>query len=260
MIEHSVPTTGRWFSPTEVRPEATLRLFLFPHAGSGASIYKDWPGLLPSNVSHQCVQLPGRQERRAEQTFTEMEPLVLALQDALYAELDDRPYALFGHCMGAQLAYRLALAIQRDGGRGPVLVGASGWAPEGFLTPTLEQAYMPEEDLLGWIRNLGSVPKEIMEDPQALSLIIPAMRADLAVVASYVDDGAVLSCPVVTYSGNADQLMTLGAMASWASRTPQYFGNCEFQGDHFYISDPENALAITSDLIRHIQRQIVATG
>lgn len=241
----------RWFQPAQVDPEATLRLFLFPHAGSGASIYNQWPGLLPRNVAHQCVQLPGRQDRRSEETFTEMEPLIEALRGAIDAELDDRPYAFFGHCMGAQLAYRLALMIEQDGGNGPAIVGASGWAPEGFLTPTLEQANMPEDQLLGWIKNLGSVPKEIMDDPGAMAMIIPAMRADLAVVASYVDDGAALRCPVVTYSGNSDQLMTPGAMGSWSTRTAQYMGNSEFHGDHFYINDPDHALAITTDLVRH---------
>ncbi|MBO3747423.1 thioesterase [Streptosporangiaceae bacterium NEAU-GS5] len=247
--------TSGWFQPAHVNPDARLRLFLFPHAGSGASIYGQWPALLPADVAHQCVQLPGRQERWAEETFTEMEPLVEALHAALDAELDGRPYAFFGHCMGAQIAYRLALAVEEAGGQGPVMVGASGWAPEGFLTPTLEQANMPEEDLLGWIRTLGSVPTEIMEDPRALALIIPAMRADLAVVASYADDGAKLRCPVATYSGRSDQLMTPGAMASWETRTPRYHGNCEFQGDHFYINVPDHALAITADLVRHIRRE-----
>jgi surfactin synthase thioesterase subunit len=119
---------------------------------------------------------------------------------------------------------------------------------------------MPEDELVGWIENLGSVPAEIMENPAALALIIPAMRADLAVVASYADDGARLRCPVVTYSGNADQLMTPGAMASWSTRTARYLGNSEFHGDHFYINDPEHALAITTDLVRHIRRQARPAG
>jgi surfactin synthase thioesterase subunit len=255
MTGHPLTAPPRWFQPAQTDPGAALRLFLFPHAGSGASIYNQWPALLPDTVGHQCVQLPGRQERRTETTFTQMQPLVEALHEALDAELDDRPYAFFGHCMGAQLAYRLALEIERDGGTGPVLIGASGWAPEGFLTPTLEQAYMPEDELVGWIRSMGSVPTEIVDDPQALALIIPAMRADLAVVASYADDGAKLHCPVVTYSGRSDPLMTAGAMASWSTRTSHYLGNSEFHGDHFYINVPEHALAITTDLVRHARRE-----
>nr|WP_184349701.1 thioesterase [Streptomyces olivoverticillatus] len=233
-----------------------MRLFLFPHAGSGASIYRDWPPLLPADITHQTVQLPGRQDRLGEAGFTEMEPLVEALCDAFVAEHDGRPYAFFGHCMGAQLAYRLTLALQERGEQTPLLIGASGWAPEGFLVVTAEQARMPEPELLGWIRSLGSVPKEIMDDPQALATVIPAMRADLEVVASYVDDGAAVRIPVVTYSGRSDQLMEAGAMDSWLPRTPDYLGNSEFQGDHFYIND--NALPITLDLTRHMRRLAAA--
>jgi surfactin synthase thioesterase subunit len=254
MTERSTSPSNLWFQPSEADPDSGLRLFLFPHAGSGASIYKEWPELLPGDIAHHCVQLPGRQDRSAEDMFTEMEPLVEALQDAITQELDDRPFAFFGHCMGAQLAYRLAVALEKSGRQGPVIVGVSGWAPKDFKTPTLEQAYMPIEELKEWIRELGSVPTEIMDDPKALEMIIPAMRADLAVVASYLDDGAPLSCPIVSYSGNKDQLMGPGAMASWTDRTSSYLGNSEFHGDHFYMNNIDNTIGVTSDLVRHIKR------
>jgi surfactin synthase thioesterase subunit len=260
MTTSATTSSNRWFQPAEADPDATLRLFLFPHAGSGASIYKDWPGLLPTDIAHHCVQLPGRQDRAAEESFTEMQPLVTALCEAIGAELDDRPYAFFGHCMGAQLAYRLALQLQQAGQAGPVLIGVSGWAPKDFRTPTLEQARMPVEELMDWIRALGSVPKEIMDDQKAMAMIIPAMRADLAVVASYQDDGGVLTCPVVAYSGRFDQLMLPGAMESWVPRTPRFLGNSEFPGDHFYMNDMDNAVAVTTDLLRHVRRLAAGRG
>src|SRR5258705_13037127 len=101
-------------------------------------IYRDWDGLLPPDIGHQIVRLPGREVRRNEQAFLEIEPLVEALYEAVVAELDDRPYAFFGHCLGAQLAYRVTVAIERDGGTPPLLVGASGWPPVGFSMTTME--------------------------------------------------------------------------------------------------------------------------
>lgn len=258
MTNQTRTASGRWFQPAQADPDAALRLFLFPHAGSGASIYKDWPSLLPADVAHHCVQLPGRQDRAGEKSFFEMTPLVATLHQAVTAELDDRPYAFFGHCMGAQIAYRLAIELQRAGATGPVLVGVSGWAPEGFRTPSLEQARMPVDELMEWIRTLGSVPKEIMEDPRAMAMIIPAMRADLEVVASYEDDEAVLTCPVVAFSGRDDQLMTPGAMESWRPRTPLFLGNSEFPGDHFYMNDIDHTIVVVTDLIRHLRRRAAA--
>ncbi|HWH01663.1 MAG TPA: alpha/beta fold hydrolase [Pilimelia sp.] len=257
MAAPSAPVASRWFAPEEVDPQATLRLFLFPHAGSGVTIYKEWDALLPPSVAHQCVQLPGRQHRLAEPAYTDMAALLDALYEVILAELDDRPYAFFGHCMGAQLAYRLTAMIEHGGGPGPVLVGASGWAPEGFLTPTMEHSRLPEADLKQWIVDLGSLPAEVYENPELLAMVIPTLRADLAVCATAVDDGARISCPVVSYSGRADPLMVSDAMPSWADRTTRYLGNSEFPGGHFYID--EHAQAVTADLTRHLRR-LVAPG
>jgi surfactin synthase thioesterase subunit len=242
----------RWFEPAEIEPDAALRLFLFPHAGSGVSIYKEWGSLLPPSIAHQCVQLPGRQQRLHEPAFTEMEPLLDALHEAVSAELDGRPYAFFGHCMGAQLAYRLAARLERDGQQAPVLVGASGWAPEGFRTPTMEHSRMPEPELRQWIVDLGSLPADVMHDEELLSIIIPILRADLAVCATAVDRGERVSCPIVSYGGRTDPLMFPDAMSSWPARTDTYLGTSEFPGGHFYIDN--HALAVTSDLTRHLQR------
>jgi surfactin synthase thioesterase subunit len=256
MSNPTMPGAGRWFEPAEIDPDAALRLFLFPHAGSGVSIYKEWDALLPRSVAHQCVQLPGRQQRLGEQAFTEMTPLLDTLCEAVAAELDDRPYAFFGHCMGAQIAYRLAAMLERDGQQTPVLIGASGWAPEGFRTPTLEHSRLPEAELRQWIVDLGSLPADVRHDEELLAIVIPALRADLAVCATAVDRGEKVCCPVVSYGGRTDPLMFPGAMASWTDRTASYLGNSEFPGGHFYIDD--HAQTVTSDLTRHLQRLVAA--
>ncbi|MGW3402309.1 thioesterase II family protein, partial [Streptomyces zhihengii] len=99
--------TGQWFHPVEPSPDASVRLFLLPHAGSGAIIYRDWEKLLPADIAAQAVTLPGRHNRRTETMYEDWDPLVEALHEAVLDELDDRPFAFFGHCLGAQLAFRL---------------------------------------------------------------------------------------------------------------------------------------------------------
>lgn len=245
---------GTWFQPAEVGSDASLRLLLFPHAGSGGTIYRNWGGLLPGEFAQQVVVLPGRERRLDETAFTAVDPLVEAVYDALLAELDDRPYALFGHCLGAQLAYRVAVCMERDGEPSPLLVGVSGWAPEGFQQATYEQSQMPEPEMITWMQTLGSFPAEVYSNPQMMAMVIPALRADLAVFSTYVDDAAPVGCPLVSYSGRSDPLMAPGAMASWKSRAHRYLGNREFPGDHFYIDTADHAVAVTADLARHLQR------
>ena len=118
MSDHVAATSqaGQWLHPVEPSPDAAIRLFLFPHAGSGAIIYREWGDLLPRDVGAQAVTLPGRHNRREEASHETWEPLMDALHEAITAELDDRPYAFFGHCMGAQLAYQLTERIEADPG------------------------------------------------------------------------------------------------------------------------------------------------
>jgi surfactin synthase thioesterase subunit len=237
---------GQWFQPVQPDPDAAVRLFLFPHAGSGAIIYRDWAELLPPAISPQAVTLPGRHDRRGEPAHEEFELLLDSLYDAVLEEVDERPFAFFGHCLGAQLAFRLTVRMAEDGVRGPVLAGMSGWAPEGFFAPTVEQARMPEADLVGWIKKLGSFPAAIYDNPEMLALVIPALRADLLVAAQYEDDAAAVPCPLVSYGGRSDPLMEdSDAMDSWRFRSPQYLGHREYPGGHFYID--EHALEVTTD-------------
>jgi surfactin synthase thioesterase subunit len=259
---HSAPAatasggvTSRWFLP-EADPVAPIRLFLFPHAGSGGLIYRPWPTLLPDNIAYQVVQLPGREMRRNEPAFFEIEPLIEALYEALADELDERPYAFFGHCLGAQLAYRVTLALERDGLRGPVLLAASGWTPVGFEVPTVEQAHMPEPELIRWMKSLGSFPAETFDDPELLAMIIPALRADIELSTTYVDDGAPIDCPIVAYSGQSDPLMAADAMSAWIPRTSAFLGHSTYPGGHFYIDNNENRVAVITDLTRHLARQL----
>src|SRR6185312_2871781 len=100
--------------------------------------------------------------------------------------------------------------------------------------------------------SLGSVPTELYQEPEVLALTMPAIRADLRICVDYRDDGAQISCPVVTYTGKSDPLVTSKAMTSWASRCSHHLGNCEFPGGHFFIY--HEALAITADLARHLRR------
>jgi surfactin synthase thioesterase subunit len=204
------------------------------YAGSGASVYHDWPPQIPADVSVQCVQLPGRQERFGEDMFTDVEPLVQTLADCFTAELDGRPYAVFGHCMGALIGYRVTVELHERGERSPVLLGASAWAPKGFRTP----------------------PPSSSRCRRANSWTGPVDWAHLEVCASYQDDDATVPCPVVTYSADKDPLVEPEAMASWV-RTKSYLGNRLFQGGHFFLH--EQTTSITADFVRLLLGRVAGT-
>jgi surfactin synthase thioesterase subunit len=236
-----------WLRPAEASPEASVRLLLFHYAGGGIAMYSRWPSLVPGEISCQRVQLPGRHDRHAEPLFTELDPLLDELRSVVEAEEDGRPLVLFGHSMGALLAYRLGLAVK------PALVGVSGWAPVGFRGPS-RQTIADDAQIVEGVLALGSAMPQLLADEELRELMVPVMRADMAVCASYHDDEAALDCPLVAYAGTDDPLVAPEAMACWSGRTPLFLGTRQFPGGHFFIHD--HASAVAADLAQAIRQHV----
>lgn len=245
---------GRWFSPAQPPEEARIRLVLMPHAGSGAAAYRGWSRLLPADIGVQALTLPGRQSRRAEPLPTDWDTLLDDLHQALLATLDDeRPYALFGHCIGAMLAYRLTVRLEAAGDPPPLLLGMSGWTPQGFFRAPAGHERLSMSEFGGLFKDLGAFPEELWTDPDMLDLVLPPVIADFRIAAQYEDDGAVVDCPLVSYAGQSDPLLVEpDAMMAWTERSRRYLGHTEYPGNHFYVS--EHAAAVMSDFARRLMR------
>lgn len=245
---------GRWFSPAEPPPEAGIRLFLMPHAGSGAAAYRGWSRLLPAEICAQALTLPGRQSRRAEPLPVDWETLLDELHRAVLETLDDeRPYAFFGHCIGAMLAYRLAVRLEADGDPAPSLLGMSGWSPRGFFRAPEGHERLSMDEFGDLFKDLGAFPAELWDDPDMLDLVMPPVIADFRIAVQYEDDGAVVECPLVSYAGKSDPLLVEpDAMTAWTERSRRYLGHQEYPGGHFYVG--EHATAVMADFGRRLMR------
>src|SRR5438105_14018756 len=107
-----------WFLvPRRVR-QPRLRLFCFPFAGGSVSTFVGWPALLPGDIEVWAAQLPGRAARIGEPAIGDMTLLLDRLEAAMAPALD-RPFALFGHSMGAIIAFELVRRLRRRGRRLP---------------------------------------------------------------------------------------------------------------------------------------------
>src|SRR5512135_3284299 len=103
---------GVWTSARRDDGAAQVRLFCFPYAGGGTALYYRWSQWLPPTV-HVCpVELPGHGRRLREPAFRQIEPLVAAAAEGLRTQLD-RPFAFFGHSLGAWIAFELARHLRQ---------------------------------------------------------------------------------------------------------------------------------------------------
>ncbi|MER6786899.1 alpha/beta fold hydrolase [Streptomyces sp. NPDC000658] len=256
MVHEDATAGSAWFRTARPRPEAACRLYAFPHAGGSAAAYARWARLLPDDVEVAAVQLPGRQDRRATAAFTDLDTLVEAVYEALEDDLDGRPFAFFGHSMGALLAYRLTVALRADGARGPVLLAVSGWEGGAHRVSPVPVERMPDDEFLERVAGFGGLPPECTENSELLELVLPTLRADFAVVNGYTDDGARVDVPVVAYGGTSDPLVGGGVLDAWAGRTDAFLGHLGFPGGHFYLY--EHGVSVAADLTRRLRHCLTA--
>jgi surfactin synthase thioesterase subunit/glycosyltransferase involved in cell wall biosynthesis len=239
-----------WFPGAAAAPG--MRLFCFPYAGGGAASFAGWrlEGARAGEVAVCPLRLPGRESRAAETPFARMEALIEGLAAAMESYLD-RPFAFFGHSMGAAVAFELARTLRRAGRPLPRLLVASG-----ARAPQFRRNYTPapppsEEQFLAELRRLQGFPPEALEDPALLRAILPALSADAALYRNYVyAEDAPLPFPIRAYGGADDPNVGPGHLEGWSEQTGAGFAVRQFPGGHFFLRErrAEVLAALAADL------------
>lgn len=229
--------SGPWVVVPAPNPSARLRLFCFPYAGGGASVFRGWPRALPAGVEVCAVQPPGREGRLAEPPFTRMAALVEAMEGALLPWMD-RPFAFFGHSNGAVMAFELARRLRAAGRRGPLHLFASGRpAPQVELTDPPVHA-LPDAEFVAELRRLEGTPEEVLESPEMMELLLPLLRADFALSETYEYRGEPpLAVPLSAYGGRTDGEVPEWQVAAWEAQTTRAFRLRMFPGGHFFLAE-----------------------
>lgn len=223
----------RRFSPAG---DATSALVCLPHAGGSASFFFPLARALAPAIDVLAVQYPGRQDRRHEPNIDNLPELADRIVDAL-RELDDRPFALFGHSMGALLAYEVALRLAAAGLQTPSHLFASG-----RRAPSRQRAdrihLSSDGEILAHIRRLGGPGSMALDDPELRAMALPLIRNDYRAVETYRPaPAAVLDCPITALTGDRDVLVSLDEAQAWAGHTTGPFDLVVLPGGHFYLAD-----------------------
>jgi medium-chain acyl-[acyl-carrier-protein] hydrolase len=244
-----------WIAYRMPSPQARLRLFCFPYAGGGASIFRAWPEGLPADVEVCPVQLPGRGTRLMEPPFTRLPPLIQALAQALLPLLD-KPFAFFGHSLGALVSFELARQLRRQHAVQPVCLFIS--ADRAPQIPNRDPPIhsLPEGEFLVELRRLNGTPREVFEDEELMQIMLPLLRADFAVYETYgYSTEPPLNCPISAFGGLQDLRVSRGDLEAWRDQTSVAFSLRMFPGDHFFLNTTQpSLLAALSEELRGGQR------
>jgi surfactin synthase thioesterase subunit len=242
------------------RPDSApgrLRLVCLPHAGSGAAAYLGWGSGLGAAVELWAVQLPGRESRLAEAALSQMSDLLPRLADALAGPLggaDQRPYVVYGHSMGAFIAFDLVREFRRRGLRLPCGLVVSG-ARAPHLPPVQPLLHLlPDTPLLQEVsrRYGGTFEPEMMD---LVQLMLPTLRADLCLVETrWHNDEPPLALPISAWSGVDDAFVPQAEARQWGRHTSVEFEFKAFPGGHFFPATAPQVFLPQLDrvLARHV--------
>ena len=211
-----------------------MRLYCLPHAGAGAAAYREWPDRLAPAVEVVPVRLPGRETRAREPLARSVAELVA---DAESQVDTGGPFALFGHSMGALVAYELTHTLCAAG-RPPDHLFVSGQQAAHRRAPGDDVHALPDEDLVDHVAELSGTPREILAYPGMIDYLLPVLRADFAVCETYVHTPRPpFDVPITALGGRDDDVLAGESLDAWRELTTAPAAARSFPGGHFYLHD-----------------------
>lgn len=228
------PASSPWLLRRAPRDDARARLFCLPFAGGSASAYRDWGERLPYWLEVLPVELPGHGMRLGEPPIADLLPLVEAILVGL-APWMDRPFALFGHSMGALLAFEATRLLRARRGPAPFLLAVSGYRAPHLPDPEEPIGKLSADDMLARLTRLGGMPPEVLRSQELLQLLVPVFRADFNITDAWTSpDEPPLETPMLVLGGLHDPRAPRPSLEAWARHSAGPLSLVMFPGDHFY--------------------------
>ncbi|MGH8526647.1 MAG: thioesterase II family protein [Gammaproteobacteria bacterium] len=233
---------SRWLPSVRQGREVKVRLFCFPYAGGNATVFHGWADQLPESIDLCPIQLPGRGARFGEPLADRIPVLAEAIAEAISPFLD-LPFALFGHSLGALIAFETAQGIRSRFLRLPVRLLVSAHRAPRLKSGRPPLHHLPDADLIVELERLEGTPRQVLNDPELMALMLPTLRADFALCDTYAYVGrAPLECPITVFGGSEDKDVGRSQLEPWGEETRGELSLFEIPGGHFFIHDSEASL------------------
>lgn len=227
-----------------------VSLFCLPFAGGSAHFYQNWGQQELGFVQGYAVELPGHGLRLREPLIAEFCDLIEDLAQTLAPVLAP-PYALFGHSLGALLAFEFVRALERSGGLMPVHLFLSSCRAPHLPRRIRPWHALPDDELIAEIEQLDGTPPGALHDEQIREIMVPVFRADFRLGEDYSHvPRKPVSVPVSVFGGTSDPFVTPDELNAWSEHTDDFKGSVLFRGGHFYLTEhaPDIVAAIGATL------------
>ena len=233
---------SKWITCPRPSPDATLRLFCLPFAGGGASIYRAWATMLPSWIEVCPIQLPGREDRYREAAFTNLIGLSRALSRELTPYLD-KPFALFGHSLGALLAFEVARSLRHAEAPAPLAMCLAAYPAPHVPSARAPIHQLPDPEFIDQMRRLQGTPDAVLANRELMEFVLPILRADFQACDTYVSaPEPPLACPFFVFGGTEDVEVGAPDLERWRELTSGSFSLRMLPGTHFFVQSQRQPL------------------
>ncbi|GAA0077061.1 thioesterase II family protein [Clostridium sp. CTA-5] len=236
------------FFLTAPRESDKLRIFCFPYAGGGASIYKNWEKNLPVGVGVYPIQLPGRENRIIEKAYTDMNELTDAIVKAIIPYLDKK-FIFFGHSLGAKILYEVTCELRERWRLEPCHIIVSGSRAPHISEPRPLHE-LSDEMFIKELKRYSGLSEEFLQNEALMKLFLPIFRADFTLDEKYIfKKREKFNFKITSFNGDSDIETDSESVKAWDMYTNVGLDEKVFKGGHFFIStDEESVLHSVSDI------------
>ncbi len=215
----------------------TVRLYCLPYAGGLAGSYLKWNPYLADFIELVPIELAGRGRRREESAYGSFRAAIRDLYAQIRSSMDAKPYAIYGHSMGALMAYELGLTLERSPLPNPEHIFFSGHKPPHLTNGSKNLHRLGDDEFKKAIMAIGGTPSEVFQDRELVEFFLPILRADYRMIETHVHEAPLerLDCDISVFFGIQDRLMQPEDAHAWRSYTQEACQLYEFDGGHFFI-------------------------
>jgi len=220
-----------------------LTLLCLPFAGGGASTYNNWMERMRGKLNVCPIQLPGREERIMEKPYEDMSVMLDDLEQEVLSVIKG-PYALWGHSMGAKIAYELEKRMEKSG------YIAKCFFVSGSRVPHIPESapiyHLSDVEFKRELKRFEGIPKAILDNTELLDFFLPMLRADFAMDETYCSEMIEpLKCSIVAFGGDSDKEASIEDIKAWNDYSLNSFSYQIFSGGHFYVREHEEEIIET---------------
>ena len=225
-----------WIIFPKPNPAAKMRLFCFPYAGGGTSLYRPWAERLSDDIELGIIILPGREHRITEPLVNELTTIVSKIESNILSFLD-KPFAFLGHSIGSLISFELMEVLNKNYNKKPDYYFVSAYAAPHIKNRKLRMSELGDDELINTLKNYNGTPPQVLENPLILEYLLPIVRADFSIYDNYkYVERETLNCPLSVFMGKEDDIEE-NALQAWRNYTDKEFELHKFNGGHFYIND-----------------------